>query len=110
MVIPASSLSSKVCFVGEEYDIPLTQDVLSKHILFSGAIGSGKTTEVKYNKIATLACKAAVKANDYLTDEEMKKLINDLRYIEDPFHCPHGRPVIIKFSNYDLDKKFRRIV
>ena len=74
------------------------------------SLGSGKTTEVKYNKIATLACKAAVKANDYLTDEEMKKLINDLRYIEDPFHCPHGRPVIIKFTNYDLDKKFRRIV
>ena len=46
MVIPASSLSSKVCFVGEEYDIPLTQDVLSKHILFSGAIGSGKTTAI----------------------------------------------------------------
>lgn len=74
------------------------------------ALGSGKTTEVKYNKIATLACKSAVKANDYLTEEEMNKLINDLRYIEDPFHCPHGRPVIIKFTNYDLDKKFRRIV
>lgn len=74
------------------------------------ALGSGKTTEVKYNKIATLACKSAVKANDYLSEEEMKKLINDLRYIDDPFHCPHGRPVIIKFTNYDLDKKFRRIV
>lgn len=74
------------------------------------ALGSGKTTEVKYNKIATLACKAAVKANDSLTLEEMEKLIHDLRYIEDPFHCPHGRPVIIKFSHNDLDKKFRRIV
>lgn len=74
------------------------------------SLGSGKTTEVKYNKIATLACKAAVKANDYLTIEEMEKLIYDLRYIEDPFHCPHGRPVIIKFTHNDLDKKFRRIV
>ncbi|MBE6054497.1 MAG: DNA mismatch repair endonuclease MutL [Clostridium sartagoforme] len=73
-------------------------------------LGSGKTTEVKYNKIATLACKAAVKANNYLNEAEMYKLINDLRYIDDPFHCPHGRPVIIKFTNYDLDKKFRRIV
>ena len=73
-------------------------------------LGSGKTSEVKYNKIATLACKAAVKANSKLTDMEMEKLIQDLRYIEDPFHCPHGRPVIIKFTNYDLDKKFRRIV
>ena len=74
------------------------------------SLGSGKTTEVKYNRIATLACKAAVKANNYLNNAEMEKLINDLRYLDDPFHCPHGRPVIIKFTNYDLDKKFRRIV
>lgn len=74
------------------------------------SLGSGKTTEVKYNRIATLACKAAVKANDYLNEIEMERLINDLRHIEDPFHCPHGRPVIIKFTNYELDKKFRRIV
>lgn len=74
------------------------------------SLGSGKTTEVKYNRIATLACKAAVKANNYLNEAEMDKLIKDLRYIDDPFHCPHGRPAIIKFTNYDLDKKFRRIV
>jgi DNA mismatch repair protein MutL len=74
------------------------------------SLGSGKTTEVKYNRIATLACKAAVKANNYLNESEMEKLVYDLRYIDDPFHCPHGRPVIIKFTNYDLDKKFRRIV
>lgn len=73
-------------------------------------LGSGKTTEVKYNRISTMACKAAVKANDYLSEIEMEKLINDLRFIEDPFHCPHGRPVIIKFTSYELDKKFRRIV
>ena len=73
-------------------------------------LGSGKTTEVKYNRISTMACKAAVKANDYLKEMEMEKLINDLRFIEDPFHCPHGRPVIIKFTSYELDKKFRRIV
>ncbi|MBD7911539.1 MULTISPECIES: DNA mismatch repair endonuclease MutL [Clostridium] len=74
------------------------------------SLGSGKTTEVKYNKIATMACKAAVKGNDTLSDIEMIKLVEELRYIDDPFHCPHGRPTIIKFSNYDLEKKFRRIV
>lgn len=74
------------------------------------SLGSGKTTEVKYNKIATMACKAAVKANDLLSTMEMEKLIDDLRYINEPFHCPHGRPTIIKFTAYDLDKKFRRIV
>ena len=74
------------------------------------AMGSGKTTEVKYNRIATMACKSAVKANDRLSEIEMAKLIEDLRYIDEPFNCPHGRPTIIKFTNYDLDKMFRRIV
>ena len=73
-------------------------------------MGSGKTIEVKINKIASMACRAAVKANDYLTEIEMKELIEQLRYIEDPFHCPHGRPIIIKMTNYELDKKFKRIV
>ncbi|MPQ43940.1 DNA mismatch repair endonuclease MutL [Clostridium tarantellae] len=73
-------------------------------------LGTGKTREVKYNKIATLACKAAVKANDTLSILEMESLIEELRYIEDPFHCPHGRPTIIKFTSYELDKKFKRIL
>lgn len=67
-------------------------------------LGSGKTPEVKYNKIATMACKAAVKGHDLLSEQEMIKLVEDLRYINDPFHCPHGRPTIIKFTNYDLEK------
>ena len=73
-------------------------------------LGSGKPTEVKYNKIATMACKAAVKGNDSLSEIEMVKLVEELRFINDPFHCPHGRPTIIKFTNYDLEKRFRRIV
>ncbi|WP_300385925.1 DNA mismatch repair endonuclease MutL [Clostridium sp.] len=74
------------------------------------SLGTGKTTEVKHNKIATMACKSAVKGHDYLNTLEMEKLLDDLRFIDDPFHCPHGRPVIIKFTNYELEKKFRRIV
>ncbi|WP_061312805.1 DNA mismatch repair endonuclease MutL [Clostridium botulinum] len=73
-------------------------------------LGSGKTTEVKYNAIATKACKSAVKGNDFLDELEMVKLIEELRYIDDPFHCPHGRPTIIQFTSTDIDKKFRRIV
>ncbi|MGL4656119.1 MAG: DNA mismatch repair endonuclease MutL [Sarcina sp.] len=73
-------------------------------------LGSGKTVEVKYNRIATIACKAAVKANDMLSESEMSQLLYDMRFLDDPFHCPHGRPTIIKFSNYDMDKMFKRIV
>lgn len=74
------------------------------------SLGSGKTAEVKLNKIASMACRAAIKANDYLNHDEMDKLLDDLRFIEDPFHCPHGRPIILKFTEYELNKKFRRII
>ena len=72
-------------------------------------MGTGKTVEIKYNKVASLACKAAVKANNQLTELEMNKLINDLRYIEEPFTCPHGRPTIIKITLNELEKRFKRI-
>ena len=72
-------------------------------------MGTGKTIEIKYNRIATLACKAAVKANNQLSELEMKNLINDLRYIDEPFTCPHGRPTIIKITLNELEKKFKRI-
>ncbi|MBL4930919.1 DNA mismatch repair endonuclease MutL [Clostridium paridis] len=72
-------------------------------------LGTGQTIEVKYNRIATLSCKSAVKANNELTIEEMKSLVNDMREMEDPYHCPHGRPTIIKLTNYELEKRFRRI-
>ncbi|MBW9156450.1 DNA mismatch repair endonuclease MutL [Clostridium tagluense] len=72
-------------------------------------MGTGKTVEIKYTRIATLACKAAVKANNQLSELEMNKLINDLRYIDEPFTCPHGRPTIIKITLNELEKKFKRI-
>ncbi|MFL0249811.1 DNA mismatch repair endonuclease MutL [Clostridium neuense] len=72
-------------------------------------MGSGETIEVKYMKIATLACKAAVKAYNKLSTVEMEKLIDDLRYLDDPFNCPHGRPTIIKYTVNDFEKRFKRI-
>lgn len=72
-------------------------------------MGSGETIEVKYMKIATLACKAAVKAYNELSMAEMDKLIEDLRYLDDPFNCPHGRPTIIKYTVTDFEKRFKRI-
>lgn len=73
-------------------------------------LGNGSTIEVKYNKIASLACKSAVKANDELKDIEIKALISSLEKIEDPFNCPHGRPTIIKITFNELEKRFKRIV
>ena len=72
-------------------------------------MGTGKTIEIKYHRIATMACKAAVKANNQLSELEMNKLVNDLRYIDEPFTCPHGRPTIIKVTLNELEKRFKRI-
>jgi DNA mismatch repair protein MutL len=72
-------------------------------------LGSGKTVAVKHNSIAKLACKAAIKANHTLSEIELKSLLDDLRFADDPFNCPHGRPTIIKFSEYELEKKFKRV-
>ena len=57
---------------------------------------------------ATLACKASIKANTGISINEMESLINDLRKCENPFNCPHGRPTIIYYSKYDLEKLFKR--
>jgi len=57
---------------------------------------------------ATLACKASIKANTNISINEMESLINDLRKCNNPFNCPHGRPSIIFYSNYELEKLFKR--
>lgn len=64
----------------------------------------------KFNeKIAImLSCKLAIKANMNLTLLEMETLINDLRKCDNPFNCPHGRPTTIFYTNYDLEKLFKR--
>ena len=64
----------------------------------------------KFNeKIATmLSCKMAIKANDYISDDECDRLIEDLRKCKNPYNCPHGRPTIIYYSKLDLEKLFKR--
>lgn len=61
-------------------------------------------------KTASLACKAAVKANHNFSYEEASALIKELLSLDNPYNCPHGRPVIISMSQYELEKKFKRIV
>lgn len=66
----------------------------------------------KFNeKIAiTLACKMSIKANEHISIEEMRKLIERLRETDNPFTCPHGRPTIISYSKYELQKMFKRVM
>ena len=61
-------------------------------------------------KIASMACKAAVKGNNSLSFEEADWLIEQLLELDNPYNCPHGRPTIISMSKYEIEKKFKRIV
>lgn len=61
-------------------------------------------------KIASMSCKAAVKGNSRLSRTEVEALIGELLKLENPYHCPHGRPTIISMSKRELEKKFKRIV
>ncbi len=79
-------------------------DELSEEMVLS------KTPESIQMKIATMACKAAVKGNMRISRAEAEALIDELLSLENPYHCPHGRPTIITMSKYELEKKFKRIV
>ena len=61
-------------------------------------------------KIASMACKAAVKGRHSMTYEEADKLIEQLLELDNPYNCPHGRPTIISMSKYEIEKKFKRII
>lgn len=58
----------------------------------------------------TLACRMSIKANDYINLDDMKYLLTTLRKCQNPFTCPHGRPTIISYSIYDLEKLFKRAI
>lgn len=66
--------------------------------------------DVILNKLASMACKAAVKGNNSLTFEEVSALLDEMLTLDNPYHCPHGRPTIISMSKYEIEKKFKRIV
>lgn len=59
---------------------------------------------------ALISCKMSVKANTRITKEAQEEIINELRKCNNPFNCPHGRPTIINFSTYEIEKMFKRVI
>ena len=73
-------------------------------------INSYNTPDLIAEKVASMSCKAAVKGNARLSTREVETLIGELLNLENPYHCPHGRPTIISMTKRELEKKFKRIV
>lgn len=65
---------------------------------------------VREDAAALMSCKRSIKANHHLNQDDMYRLLEDLRTTTDPFTCPHGRPVIIHFTSYELEKMFKRVM
>ena len=73
-------------------------------------IHSSVAPDLIAEKVASMSCKAAVKGNSRLSRSEVEVLMKDLLQLENPYHCPHGRPTIISMTKRELEKKFKRIV
>lgn len=72
--------------------------------------GDGKAAEMIARRLATMACKAAIKGRQAVTFAEADALIGQLLTLKNPYACPHGRPTLVSMSRYELEKKFKRIV
>ncbi len=80
-----------------------------KEFLANAKVGNTMRNTVVINKLIMMSCKAAIKAHDKLSMNEMKALLKDLAECRNPFSCPHGRPTAIKLTQYDLEKMFKRV-
>ena len=76
----------------------------------SDGANTSMTPDLIDERVASLSCKAAVKGNSRLSAREVDTLIGELLLLENPYHCPHGRPTIISMTKRELEKKFKRIV
>lgn len=66
--------------------------------------------KIREDAAIMMSCKRSIKANHYLNHNDMFRLLEDLRQTTDPFTCPHGRPIIVHFSTYELEKMFKRVM
>ncbi len=73
-------------------------------------IKGASTEDLVTERVASISCKAAVKGNNHLSMAEVEALIDELLSLDNPYHCPHGRPTIVAMTKYEIDKKFKRIV
>ncbi len=88
-----------------------TQELLLEVIdALAEDVGRRRTPDILLEKVASMSCKAAVKGNSTLPVEQMQELLKKLMSLENPYHCPHGRPTMISMTKTELEKRFKRII
>lgn len=93
-------------------EIPSLLSIQSAKLMFSEIIDGTRTGMEEHieEKLASRACKAAIKANDAIHSIEVDALVEQLKSLESPYTCPHGRPIVIQFGKPEIERKFKRIL
>ena len=95
--------------------LPMWMQNIDEHVFIEDMVTQllhdNKVDVIKLQEhaIATLSCKASLKANTHLSQEGMQNLIDNLMCCDNPYVCPHGRPTIIYYSTYEIEKLFKRV-
>jgi len=113
-----SAFDAMVNDLKDDLDIPgfdddLLQSLINEDLLEIEAVhqeGQWLYSSKVKDKIILMACKAAVKGGQTLTNQEMQGLLEGLMMLDNPFTCPHGRPIITRLREYELMKLFKRVV
>ncbi|MBU4438881.1 MAG: DNA mismatch repair endonuclease MutL [Acetobacterium sp.] len=98
--------------LGEPQSVELLKTMIDENLFERDDNNLSKTafSENAKNRIITMACKAAIKGGQQLTHSEISKLLENLMALDNPYTCPHGRPIIMRLKEYELMKLFKRVV
>lgn len=90
--------------------IGIKPEVLLMDLLDHASDGEQWVPQEVYDKVAMMACKAAIKGNQRISRKEAEALFAKLLQLDNPYTCPHGRPTMIRITKYELEKKFKRVL
>lgn len=96
--------------LGEPLSPDLLKAMIEENLFESDENANTIFSEKAKNKIITMACKAAIKGGQSLTQAEIRKLLENLMQLSNPYTCPHGRPIIMRLKEYELMKLFKRVM
>ena len=85
------------------------EDVFLEFASYLSSGITGVTEDIFVHKLATMGCKAAIKGNQRITAAEVEQLLRELLTLDNPYTCPHGRPLMVQITRTELEKRFRRI-
>ena len=91
----------------QKLDAKLIVETILHQIILDNKVDIGKLRE---SVAITMSCKGSIKANQYINDYEIKELLQSLCYCQQPYTCPHGRPIIVKITKYEIEKLFKRVM